>query len=134
MKKAISTLLILTAVGFAGCSNDNPKESAESPISSQADTNTQIKNGTIKETAETFVQGMISADENVLNKIYQNPEDPLEYMLPDEGPEFSGLTLDDFIFEFEEDNEVQLERKDGEGSIYWLEIEKIGDEYFVTGM
>jgi hypothetical protein len=41
-------------------------------------------------------------------------------MLPDEGPEFSGLTHDDSMFEFEEDNEVQLERREGHGTIYWL--------------
>jgi outer membrane lipoprotein SlyB len=52
LKKAISTLFILTVTGLAGCSNDTPKESVGNSTSSEADTNAQVENGTIKETAE----------------------------------------------------------------------------------
>jgi hypothetical protein len=134
MKKLVFTTLVSAAIVITGCDGHEKADDVKEPEAIEKGESIKVKNSSIEETAETFVQAMIDADEDILNEVYRNPEDPLEYMLPDEGPEFSGLSLNDFSFEYEEDNEVQLERKDGEGPIYWIKIEMIGDKYFVTNM
>lgn len=134
MTKLVYTTLVSAAIALTGCGGEDKATEVKEPETIVEGESIKVNNSTIEETAETFVQAMIDADEDILNEIYRNPEDPLEYMLPDEGPEFSGLSLNDFSFLYEEDNEVQLERKDGEGPVYWIRIEMIGDKYFVTNM
>lgn len=135
MKRILIFIVSLLSFFIVACSNESEiKETVNKDKDNIVETSGEKKRGSIEETARTFVQAMIDSDEEVLKQIYRNPKDPLEYMLPEKGPEFAGMNIDDFIFLLENDGEVQLERKDGKGNIYWLKIEMIGDKYYITNL
>lgn len=110
----ISLFILFASTFLMGCSGKDESQS------------------TMEGTAEAFVQALIDGDEEVIGKLNRDATNPTEYVIQEEAPKFSGISIDDLSFEYDKDkHEVLVENKDG--SIrYWLDIEKIGEEYFVT--
>lgn len=94
----------------------------------------EIKNSSMEETAETFVQALIDGDEKVIDELNHDAQNPTSEIMQKHAPKFSGKNIEDIKFEvLKESDEVEIEYVDSDGSIrYWFTIEKIGEEYFVT--
>lgn len=91
-------------------------------------------NETMQGTAESFVQALIDGDEEKIDELNRNAGEPTKYVIQKHAPKFSGLKVSDFDFEIDEGkNEVKITNEtNGKKIRYWLTIEKIGEEYFVT--
>lgn len=88
---------------------------------------------TFQGTAEAFVQALIDGDEKTLGNLNRDETNPTDHLLSSIAPKFSDLKIEDITFELDEEkNEVLVEYKGEETIRYWLDIEKIGDKYFVT--
>ncbi|NUH84789.1 hypothetical protein HUN92_13775 [Bacillus firmus] len=93
----------------------------------------QSSQETVQGTAEAFVQALIDADEKTLKNLNRDETNPTDHLLSSIAPKFSDLKIEDITFELDKKkNEVLVEYKGEETIRYWLDVEKIGDKYFVT--
>jgi hypothetical protein len=96
-----------------------------------------VKNKTVEDTAETFVQALIDGDEEMLNEI--NKSDPLDfpthYLISDYAPKFADYKVSDFQYGINEDEGiVEIQSKNDIDELYYkISIVKIGKEYYFTG-
>lgn len=93
----------------------------------------QSSQETFQGTAEAFVQALIDGDEKTLENLNRDETNPTDHLLSSIAPKFTDLKIEDINFELDEEkNEVLVEYKGEETIRYWLDVEKIGDKYFVT--
>lgn len=95
----------------------------------------QLQNETMEDTAETFLQAIIDGDTETIEALNRDPEYPSTEVMSKFGPMLSGMNLEDLEMEFDkEKNELQFHIDSSEGGFYWLNIELIGERYFVTNV
>ncbi len=95
-----------------------------------------VKQGTMEDTAKTFVQALIDGNEDVLNEINKSgPMNfPTHYLMSDYAPEFADFKISDFSFDVNEEKEiVEIVKKGEEKAFKKLKISKIGDKYYFLG-
>ncbi|MEK6190621.1 MAG: hypothetical protein N2A99_06495 [Carnobacterium alterfunditum] len=92
------------------------------------------EDATMLSTAETLVQALIDGDEETIEKLNRDTGETTESILQKDAPKFSGLSLEDFTFEInEEKKEVKVLHESSDKKVrYWWIIEKINEEYVVT--
>lgn len=132
MKRILLLSILTVLLGACGAVSETTENTDVDKKEKNENTGSNVERGSLEAISRTFVQAMIDADKVVLKQIYNNPKVPLEYMLPDEGPFFAGTNIEEYIIEVTGESEVKVKRKDEEGPTYWMEVEMIGNEYYIT--
>lgn len=115
-KLKVFTLFILVITLLAACGDD-------------------IKNDTMEDTAKTFIQAIIDGDTETVEALNRDQAYPTAEIMQKLGPKLAGMKLEDLELEFDEvTNEYQFHINAEDGGYYWLTIELIGEEYFVTNV